>query len=189
MSWKLGLWQEFKEGQIHHVTKRCLRLLHDADLTMEVDFITVKKQIHIQQPEGGFFEILKEYEKEHGVRKLLDLLTCGMVIIRAKKGNHETVNLQLFLRAPEDNQEKIDLFKEIISDWVKEDCLTFVERFFRLPKICEDFADRYLDNPLEQVLRKTFGFHFKYKVIIHSSVDSPAPQKMRESLCTIINYS
>ncbi len=99
------------------------------------------------------------------------------------------IDLRLLLRSPEESQEKVELFKEMVTCWVKEDKLTFTERFFRLPKIFEDIADRYLDNPLEQVLRKTFGFHFKYKLIITSPNDSVDSQKLREALYKIIAYS
>ena len=54
MGWRIGDWQDFKEGQIHQVLKRCIRLLCDKGLHMEVDFATEKKKIHSQEPEGGF---------------------------------------------------------------------------------------------------------------------------------------
>ncbi|MBE3093623.1 MAG: hypothetical protein IMZ52_01225 [Actinobacteria bacterium] len=79
MSWRIGDWQEFKEGQIHQITKRCVRLLHDKGFSMEVDFATEKKKIHFGRPEGGFFEILKEYEQDKGIAVLLGVLICGVV--------------------------------------------------------------------------------------------------------------
>lgn len=188
MGWRIGDWQDFKEGQIHQVTKRCVRLLHDNGFSTEVDFATEKKKIHFGKPEGGFFEILKEYEQDKGIAVLLEVLIRGVVILKAKKKNCE-IDLRLLLRGPEESQEKVELFKEMITSWVKEDSLSFTERFFRLPKICEDIADRYLDNPLEQVLRKTFGFHFKYKLIISSPDDSLESQRLRETLYKIIAYS
>jgi len=188
MAWTIGNWQEFKEGEIHQVLRRSIKLLEDNGFSLKVDFITEKKKLPSQKPEGGLFEILKEYEQEKGVGVLLEVLIRGLVILKAKK-NDLLINLQLFLRSPQDSEKNIELFKEIIANWVKEDKLTFTERFFRLPKITEDLADRYLDNPLEQVLRKTFGFHFKYKLTISSLVDSPESQKLREALYKIIAYS
>lgn len=188
MSWRMGDWQVYKEGQIHQVIKRCVRLLHVNGFSVEADFATERKKINLQKPEGGFFEILKEYEQNKGVSVLLEVLVRGVVMLKAKKKNCE-INLRLLLRAPEDSQEKVELFKEIINSWVKEDKLSFTERFFRLPKISEDIADRYLNNPLEQVLRKTFGFHFEYKLIIESPNDSSEAQKLREALYKIITYS
>ena len=181
MGWRIGDWQDFEEGQIHQITKRCVRLLHDKGFSMEVDFAMEKKKIHFGRPEGGFFEILKEYEQDKGIAVLLGVLICGVVILKAKKNNCE-IDLQLLLRNPEESQEKAELFKAMIISWVKEDTLSFTERFFRLPKICEDITDRYLDNSLEQVLRKTFGFHFKYKLIISSPEDSVESRKLREAL-------
>jgi len=186
MGWRMGDWHDFKEGQIHQITKRCVRLLHDNGFSMEVNFAMGKKKIHFGRPEGGFFEILKEYEQDKGIAVFLEILICGVVILKAKKNNCE-IDLRLLLRAPEESQEKVELFKAMTSSWVKEDSLSFTERFFRLPKIYEDIADRYLDNSLEQVLRKTFGFHFRYKLTISSSNDSVDSQKLREALYKIIS--
>jgi len=188
MGWKIGDWQDFKGGQIHHVTKKCLQVLHDNGFNMEVDFVAQKKKVFYEKPESGFFEILKEYEQEQGVAILLDGLIHGAVVLQAHK-NGCVIDVRLFLRGPQDSQEKVELFKELIASWVKADTLSFTERFFRLPKIDEDIADRYLDNPLKQVLRKTFGFHFSYKLIASSSNNSAESNVIREALYKTIACS
>ena len=189
MNWRIGDWQIFKEGEIHAAIKRCIRLLQDQGFRIESGLITSEGQeIDYRAPEGGFFEKLNECEKERGIEILLESLIQGRVILRAKKADVE-IDFRLFLHAPEDTQENLKTFKEIITEWVKQDKLSFTERFFRLPKISEDIADRYLDNPLEQVLKRTFGFHFKYKLIITSPDISCDGQKLRESFYKIVAYS
>ena len=76
--------------------------------------------------------------------------------------------MTILLRTPSDSQDSQELFKDIVVSWIEENPLSFSERFFRLPKISEDIADRYLDNPLEKLLKRKFGFHFQYKLIIQS---------------------
>jgi len=73
MGWRMGDWHDFKEGQIHQITKRCVRLLHDNGFSMEVNFAMGKKKIHFGRPEGGFFEILKEYEQDKGIAVFLEM--------------------------------------------------------------------------------------------------------------------
>ena len=70
----------------------------------------------------------------------------------------------------------------MIAAWVEEKPLTFSERFFRLPKITEDIADRYLDNPLEQTLKRAFGFSFRYKIVIKYEGERIDFQVLRKKL-------
>ena len=189
MSWKIGRWREYAEGEIHRTLKRCLAVLTSQGFSVEVDFGVEKKPVEASAKEGGVFELLQAYEKQHGVAVLLELLTRDVVNIQATKDSDLTINMELILRCPEDSDQQVETFKEIVANWVKEDQLTFCERFIRLPKISEDAMDRYLDNPLEQVLRKTFGFHFKYKLLISSPANSPESEAVRQALWKIIAYS
>ena len=189
MTWKIGRWREYAEGEIHRTLRRCLELLHRNGCVVEVDFGAERKRVDTQAKNGGVFELLQEYEKQHGVTVLLELLTRDVMNIQAKGTGGPTINMELILRCPEDSEQQVELFKDIVATWVQEDHLTFCERFFRLPKLSEDLTDRYLDNPLEQVLRKTFGFHFKYKLLIGSPDDSPESQSLRQAMCKLVSYA
>jgi len=162
MGWIIGSWKILGEGEVHQAIKKCANILVENNFKLTANLIAEKKEI-----ESGreLYEVLKDFEKHHGVNDLLDVLTNGLNI-GCINNSSEKITIEVLLRTPSDSQERKQLFKDMVSAWVEQNPLTFSERFFRLPKVTEDMADRYLDNPLEQSLKKTFGFHFQYKVII-----------------------
>lgn len=164
-------------------------MLSQRQFQLTANIKSEEKRLDLETEEGGCFEALNEYEHRYGVDLLLQALACGEVEILARNEKDIKIALQVLLRCPEDSKEHFELFKDIISTWVEEDNLTFCERFFRLPKISEDLTDRYLDNPLEHLLRKSFGFHFTYRIVIRSESDSPESQDLRAKLTKIIAYS
>jgi hypothetical protein len=145
---------------------------------LNVDLKFEKKRLEYGRE---LYEILRDYEKSHGVNDLLALLATGLKISCEKNSNKKLEMLILF-RTPSDSGENEELFKEMIISWVEENPLSFSERFFRLPKVSEDIADRYLDNPLEQALKRKFGFHFLYKLIIKCEKDGPDIELLRKKL-------
>jgi len=182
MAWRLGEWKVYYEGEVHQVTKKILMTLWDKGFKTVADFRTERKEI--LPKDKGLFEVLLNYEKEKGISELLGLLTKGLKIKATKDG--QWLDLALYMSSPEESEEKRRLFKGAIIEWVENDELTFSQRFFRFPKISEDFADRFLDNPLEKMLKKTFGFNFRYKVLIHCRTDSKELQKLRSPLYKIL---
>ncbi|MDO9540740.1 MAG: hypothetical protein Q7J98_00250 [Kiritimatiellia bacterium] len=181
MSWEIGHWHKLKEGQVNRAIDICIEILWDNKFDIEIQIDEEAKRLRSSEPGHGFFETLVAYERSQGISVLLEHLMQGDIVVRARKDECE-IRLQLLLRAPENSEDNRKEFKEMIVDWVKEDSLLFCERFIRLPKINEDIMDRYLDNPLEQVLRKRFGFHFEYKLIISSPRDSAGSFRIREIL-------
>lgn len=177
MGWIVGGWKILREGEVHQTLKKYINILLGHEFTLKVYFLTERKSI-----ESGreLYEILRSFEKEHGVNDLLEVLTNGLKLECIK--DQEKIIIEVLLRSPSDSEESRQLFKDTISSWVEENPLTFSERFFRLPKISEDIADRYLDNPLEKGLKKIFGFHFLYKVMIKYEGTSLNYDKLRKSL-------
>ncbi len=146
------------------------------------------RPIDTRQPEGGFFEGMMAFERGWGVKALLKLLFKGELGLRAERRD-VALEFRIYLRIPEDRERKVVEFKNMIAEWVSADKLTFSERFFRLPNMSEDVASRYFENPLEHQLRKTFGFHFKYKVIISSASDCAESHEIRAVLYKMLSYS
>lgn len=178
MKWKIGEWQVYDEGEVHQTLKKCLNILIDKGYHIEAVLGRDKCEI---SKDKNLFKNLKDYEKKHGVNDLLEILDEGLDITCEKKGG-PALSIKTNMRFPSDSDESKTAFKEMIIEWVDQNPLSFTERFFRLPKITEDPADRYLDNPLEKVLEKTFGFHFKYKISISCHTDIPDSQDVRRAL-------
>lgn len=156
---------------------------------MEMECPPERMELDPNAPNGGCFEILKDYETRDGVEVLLNTLTQGRVRIRALHSDGWDLTLSILLRCPEDSEDQVSMFKDMIVNWVKEDRLTFCERFFRLPKFSEDISDRYLDNPLEHMLRKKFGFHFSYKLLVFSMGHEAESTEIRGGLHRVLAYS
>ncbi|MBU1858253.1 MAG: hypothetical protein KKC28_14845 [Verrucomicrobia bacterium] len=188
MRWEIGHWHKLKEGQVNKAINICIGILWDNKFDIEIQIDEEAKRLRSSEPDHGFFETLVAYERSKGISVLLEHLMKGDIVVRAKKDECE-IRLQLLLRAPENSDDNRKEFKEMIVDWVKEDGLLFCERFIRLPKINEDIINRYLDNPLEQVLRKRFGFHFEYKLIISSPCDSTDSLNLRKILYKVLDCS
>ncbi len=178
MSWAIGGWRIFEEGTVHQALKKCINVLLESGMRIEVDLPTEKKPVEYGR---GVFEILDEYEKKHGVSDLLEILTKGLNI-KCFKDKELRIQIAVILRLPSDSQEHMDLYQDMVTAWVEENPMTYCKRFFRLPKITEDIADRYLDNPLEQTLKKTFGFHFHYKITIACPLETPQLEELRKNL-------
>lgn len=162
MGWIIGDWRILDEGEVHQVLKKCINLLLENKFKLRADLIVNNRAIDHSQE---LYEVLRNFEKHYGVNDLLELLTGSGLKLECNK-NQDKIIVEVLLRSPSDSEERSRLFKDMISGWVEENPLTFSERFFRLPNINEDIADRYLDNPLEQSLKKIFGFHFNYRIII-----------------------
>ncbi|MFH1519497.1 MAG: hypothetical protein ABIE75_02880 [Candidatus Omnitrophota bacterium] len=177
MAWIIGGWRILNEGEVHQVVKKCINILVENKFQLTTDLVIEQKEIEYGRE---LYEILRDFEKHHGVNDLLEVLTAGLKI---KCLNHSNrINIEIILRTPSGSEERRQLFKDMVSAWVEENTLTFSERFFRLPKVSEDFADRYLDNPLEQTLKRTFGFHFQYKVVIKYEGDGINFERLRKKL-------
>lgn len=178
MGWVIGGWRIFEEGTVHQALKKCVNVLLESGMRIEADLLTEKKPIEYGR---GVFEALNEYEKKHGVDDLLEILIKGLKV-KCFRDEELQIQIGVILRLPSDSQEHMELFKDMVTAWVEENPMTYCERYFRLPKITEDIADRYLDNPLEQTLKKTFGFHFNYKITITSSRETPKLEELRKKL-------
>ena len=149
MGWIVGGWRILNEGEVHQALKKCIDLLLDQKFILQADLITEKKDlVYGKDP----YELLRDFEKRHGVSELLEVLTKGLKL--ECKERHDKIIVEILLRTPSDSEESKQTFKDMISAWIKENPLTFSERFFRLPKIGEDIADRYFDNSLEQSLTR-----------------------------------
>ncbi len=166
-----------REGEVHQALKKCINFLREENFSLQADLKTETKEVHNGRE---FYEILRDFERSHGVNDLLELLSNGLRIEATRNG--DTVVTDVVLRTPSDSEERCGLFKDTISAWVEENPLTYSERFFRLPKVTEDIADRYLDNPLEQTLKKTHGFHFQYKIVSRYEGDSENFTDLRKNL-------
>lgn len=168
MSWIIGKWRILKEGEIHQVIKKCINVLLKDEWDVNVCLKTETRKLGYGRE---LYELLRDYEKSHGISNLLELLIDGLRL-EFKKDDTKIIEMAILLRTPSDSQDSQELFKDIVVSWIEENPLSFSERFFRLPKISEDIADRYLDNPLEKLLKRKFGFHFQYKLIIQSKDDN-----------------
>lgn len=177
MSWTIGEWKILDEGKVHQALKKCINILVKHQMKLSVKLLN--EEIKLENGKG-IYEILRDFEKRHGVNDLLETLISGLNLECRKNG--ESVNIKVLMRAPSDSEEHIELFKDMIAAWVDQNPLTFSERFFRLPKVTEDIADRYLDNPLEKTLLKTFGYHFDYKIIVEGNKKSPNMEILRKEL-------
>lgn len=177
MSWKLGGWQIYDEGPVHQTMKKCINILIDHGFTVGVDLAGEKKRLEYGK---HLFETMMAYEKSHGLNDLLEILTQGLTLECTK--DNKKIGIEVLLRTPSDSEENKELFKSMIIDWVEQNPLTFCERFFRLPKITEDIADRYLDCPLEQSLSRIFGFNFRYKIVIEFKQEAPELEGLRKKL-------
>jgi len=178
MSWIIGGWRILNEGEVHQDLKKCINILLEHKFTLQANLMLEKKAVEYGRE---LYEVLRDFEKHHGVNDLLKVLTTGGLKLECNK-NQDKIVIEILLRAPSDSEEREQLFKDMVSAWVEENPLTFSERFFRLPKISEDIADRYLNNPLEQSLKKIFGFHFQYKVMIKYEGTSSNFEDLRKRL-------
>jgi len=177
MGWLIGGWRILNEGEVHQAVKKCINILVENKFRLTAELVAERKEIEYGRE---LYEILRDFEKRHGVNDLLEILTNGLKIESVRDA--DKIIIEILLRAPSDSQERQQLFKDMVSAWVEENPLTFSERFFRLPKVSEDIADRYLDNPLEQTLKRTFGFHFQYKVVIKYAGETPKLNELRKGL-------
>lgn len=181
MIWKLGDWQIYDEGEIHQKSKKCINILLDEGYSLSV--ILDEKTIALDHGKH-LFEVLCDFEKSHGTNDLVEILTNGMWFEARKNGT--IIKLRILLRQPSVSEDQARLFKDMVSHWVDESPLTFTERFFRLPKITEDPTDRYLDNPLEKALQRTFGFDFKYKLSIRAEHTSAEIEEIRRKIFKVL---
>lgn len=169
MGWIIGDWRILKEGEVDQVLKKCIKLLLKHKFTLRADLIVEKRAIAIDsrpiEYRRALYEILRNFERRHGVNNLLEVLTAGGLKLKCNN-NQDEIIIEVLLRTPSDSEESSRLFKDMVTEWIEQNTLTFCQRFFRLPKIREDVVDRYLDNPFERSLKKIFGFHFQYKVMI-----------------------
>lgn len=181
--WTIGKWQMYDEGEIHQILKKAITLLLDEKYE-----ISVLLGNEIQKLEYGrrLFEILHDYEKSRGTSDIVDILGRGLEIKCSKENEENNIVIKTQMRLPSDSYEHMDLFKDMVVAWVEQNTLCFVERFFRLPKITEDIADRYLDNPLEKSLQRTFGFHFKYKIKVQCEKSSPKLEILRKKIYQVL---
>lgn len=181
MAWKIGDWKILGEGKVHQVLKKCINILLKNQMQIVVKFLDE----HIKIENGKeVYEILRDFEKLHGVNDLLEVLLNGLNLECGR--NSETIEIKVLMRTPSESEEHKKLFMDMIVAWVDQSYLTFSERFFRLPKITEDIADRYLDNPLEKTLNKTFGFNFNYKIIIECKKETPALEVLRKKIYQVM---
>lgn len=178
MTWKIGEWQVYDEGEVHQTLKKCLNILLNQGYTVETKFNNEDSEI---TKDKNLYVTLKNYEKKHGVNDFLEILDHGLKMLCSKNGG-PTLTVVTKMRFPSDSEESKKKFKDMIIVWVDQNPLSFTERYFRLPKITEDPADRYMDNPLEKFLERTFGFHLKYKISISCNRDDPNTSDIREQL-------
>ena len=177
MGWVIGGWRILGAGEVHQVVKKCINILVEEKFTLQAHLAAERKAIEYGRE---LYEILREFERQHGVNDLLEALTNGLRVECSRDA--ERITMEIVLRTPSDSDERRQLFKEIVTAWVEENPLTLSERFFRLPKVSEDLADRYLDNPLERTLKRTFGFDFQYKAVIRYEGQSVKLQELRKKL-------
>ena len=182
MAWKIGEWQTYDEGQVHQVLKKSINILRDHGMTVSVSLGMEERKLEHGK---GLYEAFLGHEKVHGVGDLLEILARGLHLA-CTKNNVGEIDVTLRLRTPSDSEENRGLFKDMVAAWVDANPLSFTERFFRLPKMAEDLADRYLDNPLEKSLTKMFGFHFKYRIVIKNESDLPDLSDLRKALYRVL---
>ena len=178
MDWTIGAWRILGEGQVHQSLKKCLNIILAGGADATIDIPMLKTPI-----KGGreVYEALREYEKTYGTRELLSTLSEGLKITCTKQSS-EVITFTVLLRIPSGSAEQADLYRDMITAWVEADPMPFTDRFFRLPKLTEDIADRYLDNPLEKSLKQSFGFDFQYKVLIHGKNGFTDLESLRKKL-------
>lgn len=180
--WKLGYWTSYKEGEIHQTMKKCIKLLLRDKFKIGANLLTQKKLI---KNEKGLLEALKAYEKKHGVNKLLEIFNDRLRLNCTRKD--AKLEVDIILRMPTSSKENEETFKNMVIEWVETNSLTYAERFFRLPKITEDFSDRYLDNPLETALKNLYGYDFEYRILIKCKKVFPEHQELRKELHAILH--
>jgi hypothetical protein len=126
---------------------------------------TDKDAIEISEPKV-LYDVLDFYEKENGVGALVRLLLDGVTIDAGKDGERESgFRIGVCLDGPPSAEDR-DKFIDMVEEWVSDNDLPYVDRFFRRPTLSQDPVDRYLDNPLESCFKHMFGFAFQYQVSI-----------------------
>ena len=179
MSWTIGTWSIMGEGQVHQSLKKCLNIVLADNTDATIDATPpLRTQIKAGRE---VYEAIRKYERKYGARDLIGVLSEGLEI-KCSKQNGEAITLTVMLRLPSASAEQADLYRDMISEWVEADPMLFTDRFFRLPKITEDVADRYLDNPLEKSLKQAFGFDFQYKILIHGENGTTDQEPIRKKL-------
>lgn len=183
MSWTIGAWSILKEGRVHQSLKKCLNIVLASDADVNIDSPTLVQEV---SDDRTVYEAIRTYEGKYGAKALLDMLSEGLKIT-CKGGDGSVINFTVLFRTPSASQEQANLYREMIAEWVESDPMMFTDRFFRLPKITEDMAARYLGNPLAKSLKQAFGFGFQYKIIIERENGNPGLEPLRKKLYGALN--
>jgi len=140
----VGLWQTYRPGEICSVLAELIRKV-TKDRKRLTSGLFGKETI---QSVEELNKILKQYEKQMGVRRLLDLLGQGLEL----EGEPGGLRIRTFLRLPDGTEDRSTLFKDLISDSILRESTNFTERYFMKQ------SNVIFQNRLERCLKKKLWF-------------------------------
>ena len=153
----IGLWTTYNRGEIYSALDRLLSNLAGRGFKIGSSF--AGEELVIKNA-ADLFEQLKALEKRAGISKLLDILINGLELTCVENNKGMRTKINILLRAPERNPGDLEVFRSMVSNWVENNELTFMDRFFK------SLQALFLHTALERGLRRRFGFGFQYKILI-----------------------
>jgi hypothetical protein len=151
-----GLWNNYRQGEVYGTLDAIINGLVKKGYRLRLDSIDLEKKIT-----GGeeLFRTLRDYEEKKGLEKLLELFYRGLKL-EAVKGEGIKVDIEIYLRMPEESEDRRNLFKEMIANWFVNQEISFSEKFFKQSQV------KFLPHRLERVLKRSFGFQINYKILM-----------------------
>jgi len=110
MGWMIGGWRILREGEVHQVFKKCINILVEEKFTLRARLGSTSKELEYGRE---LYEVLREFERQHGVNDLLEVLTAGLRVECSK--DSERITMEILLRTPSESEDQRRLFKDIFS--------------------------------------------------------------------------
>ena len=173
-----GLWNNYRQGEVYRALEAIIDGLVKRGYHIHASSIGPKKRIASGQE---FLQMMKGYEQKQGLENLLELFWRGLGLeaIKGKEArpvrdktpktsalpsagisNGIKVSIEVYLRMPEESEDRRNLFKEMIVNWFASQKITFSEKFFKHSR------EKFLPHQLEMALKRSFGFQFNYKILM-----------------------
>lgn len=151
-----GLWNNYRQGEVYRALEAIIDGLLKRGYHIHASSIGPKKRIASGQE---FLQMMKGYEQKQGLENLLELFWRGLRL-EGIKGEEVKIGIEVYLRMPEENEDRRNLFKEMIVNWFANQKITFSEKFFKHSR------EKFLPHQLERALKRSFGFQFNYKILM-----------------------
>ena len=148
----IGLWKTYRPGEIYTVLGKLVSEIVREGKTLKLRLLH-EERLHSMDE---LYRVLKRYETQNGIFKLMDLLGHGLEL----EGEPAGPRIRVFLRFPEGRQREKSLFKDLVAVSMTREAFSFTDRYFR------EQRNVFLHTRLETLLKKRFGFRFEYKVIV-----------------------